>query len=294
MTLSSMTGFARAQGCAGPFNVAIEMRSVNGRGLDLRFRLQPPFDGFEAEFRARAQKVLSRGSVQVALTAKRETQAALVRVNETLFGELAEVAEQLAWKAKLTQATVGDLLRLPGVIETGDARDETPDEAIQSAVPALFDEALAGLVSARRSEGRALSAIVSGQLDQMETGIRAAAEADGARPAAIRARIESQIRALGENPQNFDTDRLHQEAVLIATRMDVREEIDRFTAHIAAARQLVAAREPVGRKLDFLTQEFVREVNTLCSKANDLALTRIGLDLKAVVEQFREQIQNIE
>lgn len=289
-----MTGFARAQGTAGGFSVSVEIRSVNGRGLDLRFRLQAPFDGLEAEFRSRVQKVLSRGSVQINLACKREAGAAGIRVNEALFAELAETAERLAWTAKLTQATVADLLRLPGVIESGEGREDAPDEAAQAAVLALFDEALAGLCATRRAEGAALSVVLSRQIDQMAALISAAEAADATRPAAIRARLEGQIKALMETGQGFDADRLHQEAMLIATRIDVREEIDRFKAHIDTARALGRAREPVGRKLDFLTQEFVREANTLCSKANDLALTRIGLDLKAVVEQFREQVQNIE
>ena len=294
MALCSMTGFARAQGAEAGYSFAFELKSVNGRGLDLRFRLQQPFDGLEADLRARAQKVLARGNVQIGLTVKRDSTGAGLRINEALFAELAETAERLAWSAELTQATVGDLIRIPGVIEAGDVRDDAPSDEVVAAVVACFDQALAMLVASRRSEGEALARIVTAQIDQMEAGIAQAEALDALRPAAIRARLKSQIDALLETSATFDADRLHQEAVLIASRMDVREEIDRFQAHVAAARTLLAAREPVGRKLDFLTQEFVREANTLCSKANDIALTRIGLDLKTLVEQFREQIQNVE
>ena len=289
-----MTGFARAQGAEAGHTFAFELKSVNGRGLDLRFRLPQPFDALEADLRARAQKVLARGNVQIGLSVKRETTGAGLRVNEALFAELAETAEQLAWSAKLTQATVGDLLRIPGVIEAGEGRDEPPSEAVTAAVIACFDAALEMLVASRRSEGEALGRILAAQIDQMASGIAAAETLDALRPAALRARLKSQIEALLEASATFDADRLHQEAVLMASRLDVREEIDRFVAHVAAARVLLATPEPVGRKLDFLTQEFVREANTLCSKANDIALTRIGLDLKTLVEQFREQVQNVE
>ena len=294
MTISSMTGFARAQGSAGDYAWAFEIKSVNGRGLDLRFRLPAPFDALEADFRTRAQKALSRGNLQIGMSVTRTASVARGRINEDLFIDYATVAERLAWKANLAAATVGELLRLPGIIETGTTPEEVLDAVVTEAVLASFDAALAGLVSARAAEGAALAAIITGQLDGMAAAVAAAIEADGARPAAIRARLDSQIRALLDSAETFDPARLHQEAMLIASRVDVREEIDRLKAHIEAARGHVAAREPVGRKLDFLAQEFVREANTLCSKANDLALTRIGLDLKALVEQFREQVQNIE
>jgi len=293
MAVASMTGFARAQGQAGVHVAIFELRSVNGRGLDLRFRLPAPFDVLEQDLRARAQKRLARGSVQIGLTVRREAASGAACINEAVFADFAALAEKLAWKANLAAATVGDLLRLPGVIETSSTEDAL-DETARAAVLALFDEALDSLVTARRQEGAALERIVGGQLDAMRQAIAAAGTAEAARAGAIRARLQTQIAALLDGATGLDPDRLHQEAVLIAARIDIREEIDRLIAHVDAARALLAADEPVGRKLDFLTQELVRESNTLCSKANDLALTRIGLDLKALVEQFREQIQNIE
>ena len=294
MAISSMTGFGRAQGAQGGLTWVIELKSVNGRGLDLRFRVQSPFEALEQDLRTRAARKLARGNVQIGVSVKRETAAVHPRVNEALFAELAEVAERLSWTSRLGTVSPGDLLRLPGVVETGDAPDQTLDEAVQQAVLADFDAALAMLITSRRQEGAALAAIISAQLDQMDERIAAAEACDAARAGAIKARLKSQIEALLDTSDTFDADRLHQEAVLIASRIDVREEIDRLKAHVAQARTLLGAKEPVGRKLDFLAQEFVREANTLCSKANDIALTRVGLDLKTVVEQFREQVQNIE
>lgn len=294
MAISSMTGFGRAQGTHGGLTWQIELKSVNGRGLDLRFRIQTPLDGLEQEFRSRAARKLARGNVQISLAVKRESASVHPRVNEALFAELAEIAERLSWTSRLGTVSPGDLLRLPGVVETGESADQTPDEQVQQAVNADFDAALAMLATSRRQEGTALAAIISAQLDQMEARIAAAEACDGARGLAIKARLKSQIEALLDTSDTFDADRLHQEAVLIASRIDVREEIDRLKAHVAQARTLLSAKEPVGRKLDFLAQEFVREANTLCSKANDIALTRVGLDLKTIVEQFREQVQNIE
>ena len=237
---------------------------------------------------------LARGNVQISLAVKRESSVVRPRVNEALFAELAEIAERLSWSSRLGTVLPGDLLRVPGVIETGEGGDEAPDEAVQQAVLADFDAALAMLAQSRRGEGEALAGIISSQLDQMAERVTAAEACDTVRHGAIRARLKAQIEALLDTSDSFDADRLHQEAVLIASRIDVREEIDRLKAHIAQARTLLGAREPVGRKLDFLAQEFVREANTLCSKANDIALTRVGLDLKTIVEQFREQVQNIE
>ena len=294
MAVNSMTGFGRAQGNAGDLFWAIELKSVNGRGLDLRFRLASPFEGLEPDLRGLAARRLARGNVQIALTVKRETATVKPRVNEALFAELAEVAERLSWTSRLGTIAPGDLLRIPGVIETGEAADQAPDEATLKAVTQGFDHALDQLLASRRQEGEALARIISGQLDQMDERIAAAQACDAARASAIKARLKAQIAALLDSVEAFDADRLHQEAVLIAARIDVREEIDRLKAHVEQARLLLAAREAVGRKLDFLAQEFVREANTLCSKANDIALTRVGLDLKSVVEQFREQVQNIE
>jgi len=294
MSIASMTGFARSQGAFAGLGWTFEFRSVNGRGLDVRFRLPAPFDILEADLRARLQKRLARGAVQVSLTARRDPGATGQRVNDAAFAAYAEAAERLAWSAKLAAATVGDLLRLPGVIDQGEGGDAALGEEAQAAAVASFEEGLGLLEQARRGEGEALARIVSGLLDDIDWRVRDAGTADSARQSAIRARLKAQVEALMDTSAALDPDRLHQEAVLIASRVDVREEIDRLKAHVEQARGHLAGAGPVGRKLDFLAQEFVRESNTLCSKANDIALTRIGLDLKAIVEQFREQVQNIE
>lgn len=294
MSIRSMTGFARAHGAQAGFSWVFEAKTVNGRGLDVRFRLPQGLDALEGEMRARAQKALARGNVAITLNLKRESVAGGLRIDEALFAQLAEVAERLAWSAKLPGMTAGDLLRLPGVIQTGEGLDEGPPETVLAAVMASYDALLAELTSSRQSEGAALATIVAGQIDGVEASVGVAEVAESRRPEAVRARLKAQIEALTGASPAFDPDRLHQEAMLIIARIDVKEEIDRLKAHVAAARGLLASREPVGRKLDFLAQEFVREANTLCSKANDISLTRAGLDLKTWVEQFREQVQNIE
>lgn len=294
MALRSMTGFSRVQGTSSGYVWAIEMKSVNGRGLDLRFRLPPSFDRLEPEMRARAQKVLARGSISITVSLRREVVGSAPRINEAVFAALAEKAEQLAWSSKLNGVTVGDLLRLPGVIETGDSGEEEMPESVRADLLSSFDAALADLLAARTAEGATLAKIVSGHLDEISASVVDAAAIDVHRPQAVRARLDVQIAQLLGASERFDSDRLHQEAMLIAARIDVREEIDRLKAHVDAGRTLLGEVAPVGRKLDFLTQEFVREANTLCSKANDIALTRVGLALKSSVEQLREQVQNIE
>jgi uncharacterized protein (TIGR00255 family) len=289
-----MTGFARAGGETAGMGWVLELKSVNGRGLDVRFRLPPPFDALEAELRQRVQKVLARGNLQIGLTVRRKSAAGSGRFNEELFLKYADIAEKMAWAAKLAAPTTGDILRLPGVIEAGDSDDEALADPARNEFLAAFDAALADLLAARRSEGRALRTIVAGLLDTMADRVAALEAADGERRAAIPERLRAQVAAILQAGLGFDEQRLHQEAVLVATRIDIREEVDRLKAHIGQGRALLDSGEAVGRKLDFLSQEFVRETNTICSKANDLALTRIGLDLKTIVEQFREQVQNIE
>lgn len=289
-----MTGFARTGGGAANLSWTMEAKSVNGRGLDVRFKLSPPFDVLEPEMRLRAQRALTRGSVQIGITGKRDTSGAVNRVNEELFLRYAETAERLAWKANLAAATVGEIMRLPGVIEANDTEQNVLSDAVRLQVFDAFDALLSDLVRARRSEGSALKAVVSDLLKAMAKEIAAAEDADKVRRGMVIERLRSQIAAITQASVGLDEQRLHQEAILMATRIDIREELDRLNAHIEQGNSLLDAKFAVGRKLDFLSQELVRETNTLCSKANDLALTRIGLDLKALVEQFREQVQNIE
>ncbi|ODN69594.1 YicC/YloC family endoribonuclease [Methylobrevis pamukkalensis] len=294
MTVMSMTGFARRDGSHGDLRFAWEIRSVNGRGLDLRFRTPPGFEAVEQVARTRAQARLGRGSVQVALSAERAVARSGYTVNRPLLDLLVATARDYAEVPGLAPASIAGLLAVKGVVEPV-ASEEVMEEraALDAAVLTAFDEVLEALVAARAEEGRALGAIVGRQVDEV-AALAAAAEACPARSAeAIGARIADQIATLFGR-SDLDPQRLHQEAMLLAAKADIREELDRLTAHVAQARSLLASGEPAGRRLDFLAQEFNRETNTLCSKSNDSRLTTIGLSLKAVVDQFKEQVQNIE
>ncbi len=294
MTISSMTGFARSSGASAGGQWVWELRSVNGRGLEQRLRLPPGFDDVEVEARGRIAKAFTRGNIGATLTV--ETAAAgTFRLNEAALEAVIAAAERV--RVRLPGATVSadGLLGLRGVLEPIDAvRNEDDERALRQAVLTGLDQALASLVAARRAEGESVATVVIGQLDRIAGLTAAAAATDGRRPEAVRARLEDQLRRILEANAAFDPERLHQEAALIASRADVQEEIDRLAAHVAQAHAILAEGGPVGRRLDFLAQEFGREANTLCSKSNDAELTRLGLELKATIEQFREQIQNLE
>ncbi len=295
-----MTGFARSQGevigDGGAIAWIWELRSVNGRGLDLKLRLPSGLDGLEPGMRDAATKLLKRGNVSGTLSIKREAvsgltadMAALERV-KALAIELADsIPGALPPRAEA-------LLALPGVMRNLGAQDDSAalQAALQTAVRTGYAEALDGLVAARAGEGARLQEIVDAQLDEIAAlHAEALAEAAG-QPALHRARLMGQLAEIMGSAPGLPEERIAQEVALLATKSDVREELDRLTSHIAAARVLVAEASGVGRKLDFLVQEFNREVNTLCSKSVSLPLTAIGLRLKAVVEQLREQVANIE
>lgn len=296
MPLASMTGFARASGSLGRARWVWEMRSVNAKGLDVRLRTPPHCDEIEQAARAAAQARLKRGSVQAALTLEKPQDETQVRVNEAALAAVLAAAEAIAKRVPgAGQPSVDAILAQRGVVEFVEP-EETADEraAVAGAVIADFAGALEELVSARAREGAALEAVLEERLATI-ADLAARADACPARsPEAVKKRLAEQVEALMGTGVALDPDRLHQEAALIATRADVREEIDRLVAHVEAARALIAEGGAVGRRLDFLAQEFGRESNTLCAKSNDRTLTTIGLELKAVVEQFREQVQNVE
>jgi uncharacterized protein (TIGR00255 family) len=295
MALSSMTGFARGHGVAGTYAWSWELKSVNSKGLDLKLRLPPGWDAIEATVRARASEVLSRGSVFANLTVSREGVAPVARINEPVLAAVLATLKALSGKVDAAPPTLDGILSLKGVIDVSEAEEsETERAAAESAVVAGFTQALKGLAEMRRNEGDALGKILTGRLSEIGELAARAEATPGRKAEAIKARLAEKIAELLEDSQRFDPDRLHQEALLLATKADIREELDRLTAHVAQGRKLISAGGPVGRKLDFLAQELNRESNTLCSKANDLELTNIGLELKAVVEQFREQVQNLE
>jgi len=295
MALSSMTGFARGHGVAGTYAWSWELKSVNSKGLDLKLRLPPGWDAIEATVRARASEVLSRGSVFANLTVSRAGVAPVARINEPVLAAVLATLKGLSGKVDAAPPTLDGILSLKGVIDVSEAEEsETERAAAEGAVVAGFTQVLKGLAEMRRNEGDALGKILTGRLSEIGELAARAEATPGRKPEAIKARLAEKIAELLEDTQRFDPDRLHQEAILLATKADIREELDRLTAHVAQGRKLLSAGGPVGRKLDFLAQELNRESNTLCSKANDLELTNLGLELKAVVEQFREQVQNLE
>ncbi len=298
MPLTSMTGFADLAGEHGGLGWSWEARSVNGRGLDLRLRLPDGFESLDPIARAAAGRALARGSVTVTLRLGRLGQSGVPRLNlEALEGAVAAAlaASEVASLRGLDLAplTAADLIGLRGVLEA-DAGVPAEDTELVAAVAAGIEPLLARLASARAAEGAALAAVLAGQLDRIEAlarDARATAEARAGRSGAL---LRSRVEAVLATTAPVDEARLAQELALIAVKADVTEELDRLDAHVAAARELVAATGPVGRKLDFLMQEFNREANTLCSKAQASDLTALGIELKVVIDQMREQVQNVE
>jgi uncharacterized protein (TIGR00255 family) len=295
MTLSSMTGFARRHGVSGPYAWAWELKSVNGKGLDLRLRMPPGWDAIEVSVRSRTAEALTRGSVQANLTVDRSGAVPVVRVNAAVLEAVLATIREIAPKIEAAPPSLDGLLALKGVIEVSDS-EEREDErrSAEVAVTKGFAEVIEALGEMRRHEGTALGRVLSARLSEIAALAERAEQAPGRQPDAIRARLAEQIAVLLAQSDRFDPDRLHQEAIMIATKADVREELDRLAAHIAQAQHLIGQGGAIGRRLDFLAQELNREANTLCAKANDVELTNIGLELKAAVEQFREQVQNVE
>lgn len=290
-----MTGYARAGGSVPGISFSIEIRSVNARGLDIRTRLAPGFDGLDVEMRRRIGAVLSRGNITLTLNVDREGEGGRIVVNEHALGTVLALVQRLRGEIDATPPSLDGLLGLKGVLEQQEEPLAAADEeALEAAILAAFDEAIAGLVRARRDEGARLAPVLSQRIDEIEAHTAAAEEHPGRNRDTILERLRQQIAELREAGAAMPEERLAQEALLLATKADIREELDRLKAHVASARQLIAAGGPVGRKLDFLSQEFNREANTLCSKSNAVDLTSIGLDLKAVIDQLREQVQNIE
>jgi len=295
MALSSMTGFARSHGASGPYSFEWELKSVNAKGLDVRVRLPQGWDEVEAFAKKRATEILSRGTVYANLTVKRTETGSAVRINEDVLAAVVKMASSLAGKIDAVAPSIDGLLSIKGVIEVAEPEsDEAEDKAAKDAAIAAFDAALKHLVEMRRREGETLGQILNQRVDEIEALAKKAEASPGRKPEAIRARLAEQVAALLETSDRFDPDRLAQEALLIAAKADVREELDRIASHVAQAREMLGKGGPVGRRLDFLAQEFHREVNTCCSKSNDIELTNTGLEMKTVVEQFREQVQNLE
>jgi uncharacterized protein (TIGR00255 family) len=294
--LASMTGFSRTQGQLGATAWIWELRSVNGKGLDIKLRLPGGLDALEIPLREQTARRLRRGNVSGTLTIKREAAAgltadpvALERVKELAIALADDIPGALPPRAEL-------LLALPGVMRNAGPQDETEAEqaALAEAVRAGFSAALEQLLASRAAEGAKLAHIVTDLLAEIAALHAAAGPEATMQPALHKAKLQAQLKDILEGTPALPEERIAQEIALLTTKSDVREELDRLAAHIAAARALLAEGANIGRKLDFLMQEFNREANTLCSKSVSLPLTTVGLALKAAIEQLREQVQNIE
>lgn len=295
MSLKSMTGFARASGSSNGYEWAWEIKSVNGKGFDARVRVPSVVDGLDIQARKQLAGRFKRGSLSVNLALVRGGDSANLSLNRDALSALMEIAAEFNDAPGVQPATLDGLLAIRGVLETG--ADELSDEERQSLGSDLLaglDQAAEALEQARGEEGEALKAVLLGFIDDIETLSGKARECDAARPQAIRDRLAAKIDDLVAAENALAPERLDQEVALLAVKADIREELDRLAAHIKSARELLESSEAVGRRMDFLAQEFNREANTLCSKSGDVALTKIGLDLKAAIDQFREQLQNVE
>jgi len=295
VTVSSMTGFARAEGQMGVYGWSWELKSVNAKGLDMRVRLPPGLDALEGPVRDRIAAKAKRGNLTASLTVARAPGSERIVVNEAALEAMLGLPAKYKGRIDPAPPRLDALLAVRGIVEVVEAPD-TEDERNRrsAAMLATLEDALERLAAARRNEGARLAALLSGQVAEIARLVAAAAASAGARPEKLRARLDEQLKQLLESRPPLPEERLAQEAALLATRGDVREELDRLRAHIDAATEMLAQPGALGRRLDFLAQEFNREANTLCSKSADVELTRIGLDLKTAIDQFREQIQNVE
>jgi len=282
--LSGMTGFARMAGESGQIEWNWEARSVNGKGLDVRLRLPGNLSGIDGAMRKKMSQTFSRGNIQVSFNLRDNGEDKSFRINQALLEELQSVSGS---------GDMATLLTVPGVVEETRAElSEAAQAEFEAALLKSFDALCLALKDARDAEGAALQPVLSGAISEIDSLVEKASALDACRPDSIKANLEEKLTALlGEQ---IEEDRLAQEASLLAIKADIREELDRLRAHCAQARQYLKSGSPIGRKLDFLAQEFNRETNTLCSKSSDIHLTQIGLQLKSVIEQFREQAANVE
>lgn len=295
--LNSMTAFASATGTHQAHGWTWDLRSVNGKGLDLRLRVPDWIEGLEAALRARLGKALTRGNVNLSLRVHAEDRSGQLTVNDALLDDILTAMAHVETRAMQTGVTLApstpaDLLAMRGVLDAGGGDQDTAP--LRNALLKDFETLLAGFLEMRASEGAALRSILSGQLDQIAELVEQAAAAAQARQGQMAETLRAQLARVTDNADPVDEPRVAQELALIAVKSDITEELDRLRAHVDAARDLLSQGVPIGRKLDFLSQEFNREANTLCAKSQHTGLTAIGLDLKAVIDQMREQVQNVE
>ena len=295
MTLKSMTGFARADGVHGDTSWSWEARSVNGRGLELRLRLPSGFEALEIRVRGLAQEKLARGNCTLNLSVRREAGRTEIRLNEAVLAQARAVAERAQALTDLKTARLDTLLAMRGVVEAVEAEEsEEAQAALYHALLAGLARVLDELVHARAAEGERLEAVISKQLATIAALVGRASDAAARQSEALGARLAEQVARLTKASAGLDPERLHQEALLLAAKADIQEELDRLRAHLAAANEHIESNQPVGRKFEFLAQELNREANTICSKASDIEISRTGIELKTVIDQLREQVQNIE
>ena len=295
MAISSMTGFARADGRHGSYSWNWEVKSVNGRGLDVRCRMPSGFDSLEPDVRRLLGETVARGNFQISLHLMRQSGQTELKVNQVALQHVLAALKTLPEDADLAPARADGILGIKGVLELAES-EETDEERVarNEALLQSFGRALGELVQARQAEGAKLKDVVANAIDEIgDLAIKASNNAS-AQPEALREKLKIQIADLLQDSSGISEDRLSQEVALLLTKGDIREEIDRLKAHALAAKDLLQQDGPVGRRLDFLMPAFNREANTLCSKSSDVELTQVGLDLKAVIDQVREQVQNIE
>ncbi|SNY93834.1 TIGR00255 family protein [Cohaesibacter sp. ES.047] len=295
MALVSMTGFTRVSGSFQTCRWIWEIKTVNGKGLDLRLRLPSGFDDLDRPLRQLLGERLNRGSCFISLNIQQETSTSSLKVNEQVLDAVLETMKKIEDRIEVRKPSLDGLLAIKGVLEpVEDDQSEETKTALNAALLESFKAAIADVEEMRQSEGAALEQILVQRVEELEALTKAAEDCPARSAEAIREKLRLQIARIIEADKGLDEDRLYQEAVLMAGKADIREELDRLYAHCEAVRSLLREERPVGRKLDFLAQEFNREANTLCSKSNDTSLTAIGLELKTTIEQLREQIQNVE
>ena len=295
MTLSSMTGFGRSNNHYEDYSWVWELKSVNGKGLDVRARIPQGFDTLDKYVKSVAKKVLFRGNLNILLQIKKDGIKTVINVNEEVLDKLITIAKNAAIKHNLPIPSIDNLLTIREVIEvSNDDAEEDIEKGRDKAVKLSFDEAIKSLISSRKEEGAATYNMLSFILDDIDRLLSEAEAIAVKQPELLKEKYEKKLGSLFGNKQDVDPDRLAQEIVLLALKSDIKEETDRLNAHIVSARKLLVSDGPVGRKLEFLTQEFSREINTLCSKSSDIRLTNVGLALKVAIDQFREQILNVE
>jgi uncharacterized protein (TIGR00255 family) len=293
--LRSMTGFGRAEGQLRGLRWVWELRAVNGKGLDIRLRMPQGYERLEQPVRKNIGKKLSRGNIQAVLTVGSSSELAPAALNQEMLGVVLSAINTIDSMSERAPSSAADILAIRGVLETVElSPDEEGLASIKSAMLDDLEAAIDGLVQNRQQEGRALAGVLVACLDKVQE-LTSRAEEDPSRTShAIKTRLQKQLKEIEGMDGEFDRDRLHQEVALLATKADIREELDRLTAHTAAARILIQKGSPIGRKLDFLAQEFNREANTLCSKSNAVSLSETGVELKVTIDQFREQCLNVE